>query len=33
VLQARVSELAPTCCKNCGGVYDPAVGPCPYCAR
>ncbi len=33
VLQARVSDLAAARCKNCGAVYDPTRGPCPYCAR
>jgi hypothetical protein len=33
VLQARVSELAPTHCKHCGAVHDPTRGLCPYCAR
>jgi hypothetical protein len=32
VLQAPVSELAATRCKNCGAVCDPTRGPCPYCA-
>jgi hypothetical protein len=33
MLHAEVSELAATRCKNCGAVYDPSRGPCPYCAR
>ena len=34
VLTARVNQLAAgTQCKNCGAVFDPTRGPCPYCTR
>ena len=34
VLTARVNQLATgTQCKNCGAVFDPTRGPCPYCTR